>query len=154
MPSTVEGRPQRLYASVCDLRTMEGHQRGGVVEVGGNARERYYDSSGYGRPDGDGVVLSVVEAAHLLYRDDLAAVDGRDFGVGRQEAPEVPAVDGIEVVAVQQVGGLDDRQDDPVAAGPAVAAGVVVPLAGVCAHFDDAVGQVALHRSEFAAAGV
>ena len=58
---------------------MEGHQRGGVVEVGGNARERYYDSSGYGRPDGDGVVLSVVEAAHLLYRGDLAAVDGRGF---------------------------------------------------------------------------
>jgi tRNA-intron endonuclease len=59
---------------------MEGHQRGDAVAVGGNARERYYDSSGYGRPDGDGVVLSVVEAAHLLYRGDLAAVDGRAFG--------------------------------------------------------------------------
>ena len=59
---------------------MEGHQRGDAVVVGGNARERYYDSSGYGRPDGDGVVLSVVEAAHLLYRGDLDAVDGRDFG--------------------------------------------------------------------------
>jgi tRNA-intron endonuclease len=59
---------------------MEGHLRGDAVEVGGNARERYYDSSGYGRPDGDGVVLSVVEAAHLLYRGDLAAVDGREFG--------------------------------------------------------------------------
>jgi tRNA-intron endonuclease len=59
---------------------MEGHLRGDAVEVGGNARERYYDSSGYGRPDGDGVVLSVVEAAHLLYRGDLAAVDGRGFG--------------------------------------------------------------------------
>jgi tRNA-intron endonuclease len=59
---------------------MEGHQRGDAVAVGGNARERYYDSSGYGRPDGDGVVLSVVEAAHLLYRGDLEAVDGRGFG--------------------------------------------------------------------------
>jgi tRNA-intron endonuclease len=59
---------------------MEGHQRGDAVAVGGNARERYYDSSGYGRPDGAGVVLSVVEAAHLLYRGDLDAVDGRDFG--------------------------------------------------------------------------
>jgi tRNA-intron endonuclease len=59
---------------------MEGHQRGDVVEVGANARERYYDSSGYGRPDGDGVVLSVVEAAHLLYRGDLDAVDGHGFG--------------------------------------------------------------------------
>ncbi len=59
---------------------MESHQRGGVVAVGGNARERFYDSSGYGRPDGDGVVLSVVEAAHLLFRGDLDAVDGRGFG--------------------------------------------------------------------------
>ena len=59
---------------------MEDHQRGDAVAVGGNARERYYDSSGYGRPDGAGVVLSVVEAAHLLYRGDLDAVDGRDFG--------------------------------------------------------------------------
>jgi len=59
---------------------MEGHQRDGTVEVGGNARERYYDASGYGRPDGDGVVLSVVEAAHLLFRGDLDAVDGREFG--------------------------------------------------------------------------
>ena len=67
---------------------MEGHQRGGVVEVGGNARERYYDSSGYGRPDGDGVVLSVVEAAHLLYRDDLGAVDGRDFGAFLADNPD------------------------------------------------------------------
>ena len=58
---------------------MEGHLTDGVVEVGGNARERYYDSSGYGRPRGDGVVLSVVEAAHLLYRDGLDAVDGRGF---------------------------------------------------------------------------
>ena len=58
---------------------MEGHLTDGVVEVGGNARERYYDSSGYGRPRGDGVVLSVVEAAHLLYRGDLDMVDGRDF---------------------------------------------------------------------------
>lgn len=56
---------------------MEGHLADGVVEVGPNARERYYDSRGYGRPRGDGVVLSRVEAAHLLYRDDLGAVDGR-----------------------------------------------------------------------------
>ena len=58
---------------------MEGRLTDGVVEVGGNARERYYDSSGYGRPHGEGVVLSVVEAAHLLYRGDLSAVDGREF---------------------------------------------------------------------------
>ena len=37
---------------------MEGHQTDGLVEVGPDARERYYDSRGYGRPRGDGVVLS------------------------------------------------------------------------------------------------
>jgi tRNA-intron endonuclease len=58
---------------------MQGHLTDGTVEVGANARERYYDSRGYGRPRGDGVVLSRVEAAHLLYRDDLDAVDGQDF---------------------------------------------------------------------------
>ena len=56
---------------------MEGHLTDGVVEVGANARERYYDSRGYGRPRGDGVVLSRVEAAHLLYRGDLGSVDGQ-----------------------------------------------------------------------------
>jgi tRNA-intron endonuclease len=55
---------------------MEGTLDGGVVRVGGDARQRFYDSSGYGRPDGSGVVLAPVEAAHLLFRDDLAAVDG------------------------------------------------------------------------------
>ncbi len=58
---------------------MDGHLTDGLVEVGANARERYYDSRGYGRPRGDGVVLSRVEAAHLLYRDDLDTVDGRGF---------------------------------------------------------------------------
>lgn len=55
---------------------MEGTLDGGVVRVGGDARQRFYDSSGYGRPDGAGVTLAPVEAAHLLFRDDLDAVDG------------------------------------------------------------------------------
>ena len=58
---------------------MEGHLSDGVVEVGANGRERYYDSRGYGHPRGDGVVLSRVEAAHLLYRGDLDSVDGGGF---------------------------------------------------------------------------
>lgn len=58
---------------------MEGHFVDSLVEVGPNGRERYYDSRGYGRPRGDGVVLSPVEAAHLLYRGDLATVDNLDF---------------------------------------------------------------------------
>jgi tRNA-intron endonuclease len=58
---------------------MQGHLTDDTVEVGANGRERYYDSRGYGRPRGDGVALSRVEAAHLLYRGDLDAVDGQDF---------------------------------------------------------------------------
>lgn len=58
---------------------MEGTLADGVVEVGANARERFYDSRGYGRPRGPGVELARVEAAHLLYRGDLDAVDGMDF---------------------------------------------------------------------------
>lgn len=55
---------------------MEGTLDGGVVRVGGDARQRFYDSSGYGQPDGAGVTLAPVEAAYLLFRDDLDAVDG------------------------------------------------------------------------------
>ncbi|MES3516130.1 MAG: tRNA-intron lyase [Natronomonas sp.] len=58
---------------------MEGRYDGEVVRVGDNARERFYDSRGYGTPDGEGVVLSPVEAAHLLYRGDLDSVDGQPF---------------------------------------------------------------------------
>ena len=58
---------------------MEGHTREDTVRVDGNARERFYDSRGYGRPAGDALDLAPVEAAHLLYRDDLDAVDGRGF---------------------------------------------------------------------------
>ncbi|MFB6126700.1 MAG: tRNA-intron lyase [Halolamina sp.] len=74
---------------------MDGTLRDGVVFVGGDARQRFYDSRGYGRPlapaedgppetwpvGGDAVALAPVEAAHLLYRDDLDAVvtaDGDD----------------------------------------------------------------------------
>ncbi|WP_049902118.1 tRNA-intron lyase [Halococcus agarilyticus] len=58
---------------------MEGRLDGDVVMVGGDARQRFYDSSGYGRPTGDGVALAPVEAAHLLFRGDLDAVDGMGF---------------------------------------------------------------------------
>jgi tRNA-intron endonuclease, archaea type len=55
----------------------------GDVRVGGDARQRYYDSRGYGRPlEGNELLLSPVEAAHLLFREDLAAVevDGAERG--------------------------------------------------------------------------
>jgi len=51
-----------------------------VVRAGRRARERFYDSRGYGRPvEGGALELAPVEAAHLLYRGDLDAVDGMDF---------------------------------------------------------------------------
>ncbi|ELY85382.1 tRNA-intron lyase [Natrinema altunense] len=47
----------------------------GVVRVGGDARQRYHDSRGYGYPlEGNEIALAPVEAAHLLYRGDLEAV--------------------------------------------------------------------------------
>ena len=52
----------------------------GVVRAGTDARERFYDSQGYGHPvDGGELELAPVEAAHLLHRGDLAAVDGQSF---------------------------------------------------------------------------
>jgi tRNA-intron endonuclease len=58
---------------------MDATLDGDVVRAGRRAREQFYDARGYGRPDGDALVLAPVEAAHLLYRGDLDAVDGMDF---------------------------------------------------------------------------
>jgi tRNA-intron endonuclease len=55
---------------------------GDVVRAGERARERFYDSRGYGRPaDGD-LVLDPVEAAHLLFRGDLESVSDETPGGG------------------------------------------------------------------------
>ncbi|WP_017344236.1 tRNA-intron lyase [Halorubrum sp. T3] len=52
-----------------------GHLRGDAVRVGGDARQRFYDARGYGRPlDGNEIALSRVEAAHLLFRGDLSGI--------------------------------------------------------------------------------
>lgn len=62
---------------------IEGTLRGDEIRVGGDARQRFYDSRGYGRPlGGNEIALSRVEGAHLLYRGDLAsvAVDGTPMG--------------------------------------------------------------------------
>jgi tRNA-intron endonuclease len=60
---------------------MNGSLSGDVIHIGGDARQRFYDSRGYGHPTGEGndLVLSPAEAAHLLYRNDLGSVDGMDF---------------------------------------------------------------------------
>ncbi|QHS17900.1 tRNA-intron lyase [haloarchaeon 3A1-DGR] len=53
----------------------DGELRGDGVHVGGDARQRFYDSGGYGRPlGGNAISLTPLEAAHLLFRGDLGAV--------------------------------------------------------------------------------
>ena len=50
------------------------------VHVGGDARQRFHDARGYGRPlSGNSIALAPVEAAHLLYRGDLDSIDGQGF---------------------------------------------------------------------------
>jgi tRNA-intron endonuclease len=59
---------------------MNGDLRGDEVHVGGDARQRFHDARGYGYPlGGNDVALSLVEAAHLLFRGDLEDVDGKGF---------------------------------------------------------------------------
>jgi tRNA-intron endonuclease len=59
---------------------MDAVLRDGEIHVGGDARQRFHDSRGYGRPlAGDRIALAPVEAAHLLYRGDLDTVSGQGF---------------------------------------------------------------------------
>ncbi|GAA0551388.1 tRNA-intron lyase [Halorubrum ejinorense] len=66
-----------------------GHLRGDAVRVGGDARQRFYDARGYGRPlDGNEIALSRVEAAHLLFRGDLSGIElGGDDAGGPDAGP-------------------------------------------------------------------
>ena len=52
---------------------------GDVVRAGYEARERFYDSRGYGQVRNGDIDLAPVEAAHLLYRGDIESIDGMDF---------------------------------------------------------------------------
>jgi len=80
-----------------------GELRGESVHVGGDARQRFHDSRGYGRSlDGNAIALSRVETAHLLFRGDLAGVtlgDGSGtadpVGFRRFVADSAAAVDGF-----------------------------------------------------------
>jgi tRNA-intron endonuclease len=59
---------------------MEARRRDGEVVLGGHARQQFHDARGYGRPvGGNEIALAPVEAAHLLYRGDIDAVDGMEF---------------------------------------------------------------------------
>ena len=72
-----------------------GHLRGDAVRVGGDARQRFYDARGYGRPlDGNEIALSRVEAAHLLFRGDLSGIElGGDAPDAAAGAPDADPVD-------------------------------------------------------------
>ncbi len=62
--------------------TLDGELRGDAVHLAGDARQRFHDSRGYGRPlGGNEIALSRVEAAHLLFRGDLDSirVDGQSL---------------------------------------------------------------------------
>jgi tRNA-intron endonuclease len=66
-------------------RDMEVRFDGERLIAGNEARERFYDSRGYGRPRGGDLELAPVEAAHLLFRGDIDRVFDRqrrplDFG--------------------------------------------------------------------------
>ncbi len=58
---------------------MKGTLTNAGVYVDAPARERLYDTRGYGIPDGEGLILAPVEASYLLHRDDLESVDGVGF---------------------------------------------------------------------------
>ena len=58
---------------------MEATRSKGAVHAGPAAREQFYDARGYGQPQDGDLVLAPVEAAHLLFRGDLSAVDGQGF---------------------------------------------------------------------------
>jgi len=74
---------------------MEVRFDGQRLRGGREARERFYDSRGYGRPRDGRLELAPVEAAHLLFRGDLDSVerDGRplDFA-GLLASAAVPEV--------------------------------------------------------------
>lgn len=62
---------------------MDARFDGSTVQAGHQARERFYDSRGYGTPKDGNLELAPVEAAHLLFRGDLeAVVDHREDASG------------------------------------------------------------------------
>ena len=72
---------------------MNGSLEGGTVSVSGDAKQRFYDARGYGRPiGGNDVELTLVEAAHLLFRGDLdRIVDRRESSAAFGEPLEFEA---------------------------------------------------------------
>lgn len=66
--------PDALHLHMDPTRTADG------VRIGGNAHQQLHQARGYGKPVGDSVIrLDPVEAAYLLYRDDIPPIDGSGF---------------------------------------------------------------------------
>ena len=73
---------------------MDGTLADGVVRVGGDARQRFYDARGYGRPlDRNRIELAPVEAAHLLSRGDLDAVVDEGDAAADSDAADARRLD-------------------------------------------------------------
>lgn len=73
---------------------MEGRRSDAAITVDPPGRQRFFDSSGVGRPRKDGgVVLTWVEAAYLLARGDLDTVDGVDTATFLGRPPDHHALD-------------------------------------------------------------
>ncbi len=75
--------------------TLEGVLDGDVVRVAGDARQRFYDARGYGYPlSGNEIALAPVEAAHLLYTENLTGIrDGNDRLGFREFVAREPGTD-------------------------------------------------------------
>jgi len=78
------------------------------LRAGPEARERFYDSRGYGRPRDGALELAPVEAAHLLFRGDLAHVVDRRNG-GQLTFVELLASAAVSEVAFFVYKDLRDR---------------------------------------------
>lgn len=71
---------------------MEARRVEGTIHLGSEARRRFYDPRGIGRPRGDGLALTWVEAVYLLLRGDLDALDGADARAVLADPPDPGAV--------------------------------------------------------------
>jgi tRNA-intron endonuclease len=59
---------------------MDGNLCKGLVVVGGDAKQRFHDTRGYGNPGkGNMIELDPIEAAHLLLRGDIDSIDEMNF---------------------------------------------------------------------------
>jgi tRNA-intron endonuclease len=59
---------------------MDGNLCKGLVIVGGDAKQRFHDTRGYGNPGkGNTIELDPIEAAYLLLRGDIDSIDEMNF---------------------------------------------------------------------------